>query len=166
MSQTAIERLEGLLNEKERELEELKEQLDDKLENVNEWMKHRRLPKGDEYPSLPVPRLQLRCAPLGKNNDGEDDWYNYMVVYEMVYQHYTGLMGHTREERAELIAVPFSYTRIGAGINRAPIYDGKIDLPRRDGIHIRFDAANLKLPMFIICGDVVQAIEPEELPLK
>lgn len=155
---TAVERLEELLNEKDAELEELRAKVEaDEDRDAYRWTRHRRVPKDDDAPNLPVPRLQIRIVPLDKS------WESREAVYELVYRHFLGRAGIGHGGDPDLIAIPLSVTRISGGNGEPPIYDGKIDLPFRDGTHIIADAGHLKLPMFVLCNGVVQPIEPREL---
>lgn len=79
---TTVERLEELLNQREREIESLKSEIES-LKGDWRWVIHRRN-EGEE--SLPVPRLENRCTAV----DG--DWYRYVWTYSLVYRH---LLGHT-----------------------------------------------------------------------
>lgn len=158
---TATERLAEALDAKDAELEELRSKLDEiEDRDAYQWTRHRRIRKEDDAPNLPVPRLQIRYVPL------TEDWYSYMAVYELVYRHFLGRAEIGHSDDPDLLAIPLSTTRINGGGGRPPIRDGKIDLPFRDGTHIVSDADHLKLPMFVLCGDVVQPVESRELNIK
>ena len=143
---TAIERLEALLNEKDEEIEKEEARADAAEERLagirGGWMVHVTLPAEQ---SLPVPRLEVVY-----DNDGDETWREYVVIYRLVYRHF---LGHC-------VGVPLGKTTIRGGVGRAPIFDGKVDLPFRDGQHIRSDARHLSLPAFAICGAVVDPIAP------
>lgn len=81
---TAIERLEGLLDEKDEELRELREQIRDleaRLEGVRDgWTIHVDLPKEQ---TLPVPRLELVFEPTGSE---PAPWQSWVIYYRLVYR--------------------------------------------------------------------------------
>lgn len=163
---TALERLTEQLDAKDAELEELRSKLEEiEDRDAYQWTRHRRIPKGDDLPNLPVPRLQIRYIPL-TDGAGRSDWYSYSAVYELVYRHFLGRAEIGHDDDPDLLAIPLSTTRINGGGGRPPIREGRIDLPFRDGTHIVSDADHLKLPMFVICGDVVQPVEPRKLDIK
>lgn len=158
-----LERLEEQLQERDARIEELEERL--KVEEDREayrWTRHRAVPR-DENPELPVPRLQLRYVERGDN-----DWYSYTVVYELVYQHYLEGVGGGED----LIALPLGSTTVdgnGLGVKGAglPVSEkGEISLPRRDGVHIISDSVQLNFPMFTVCGKIAKPIPPRDLSFK
>lgn len=137
---TALERLEGILNEKDAELGELRDrvaELEDESERVWDWARHET--RADDG-GMPVPRLELRCRNLG-------NWYNYEWVYALVYRH---LLDH-------IVAVPLGYTKCG-GAGRAPTgrFDGDEppSLPFRDGCHSQHDREQLGLPLYAVCEEL------------
>lgn len=54
-------------------------------------------------------------------------------------------------------------TKVSRGNGRSPLdrMTDTIDTPYRDGAHIKWDAALLKLPAFVVCEGRAMAIEPE-----
>lgn len=140
---TTLERLEALLDEKDRQIAELEKSLrvlTDESERVWDWARHQLL-KDDS--ALPTPRLEIRCQNLG-------DWYNWEWRYGIVYRHLTGTV----------LFVPLGHTSVGGG-GRPPIGgDGHIRLPRRDGAHIYHDMKQLGLPGFAIIEDRIEALTP------
>jgi hypothetical protein len=138
---TAMERLERLLDEKDRQIAELEERmqaLTDESERTWDWARHQLL-EGDS--ALPVPRLEMRCRNLG-------DWWNWEWLYGIVYRHLTGTV----------VFVPLGHTKVG-GDGRPPIRgDGSIRLPFRDGEHIYHDMKQLGLPGFAILEDRVEPL--------
>lgn len=143
---TALERLEKLLNEKEEELQEVKDKLAG-YEAVEKliWMYHSEVDKDEKPEGLPVPRLELRWSTT-------DEWrYNAVAVYSLVYKH---LLGH-------LMRVPLGVTTIrGASSMNIRALQRKGDsLPFRDGCHIQNEAKQLSLPAFVICEDQVVRLE-------
>lgn len=139
---TTVERLEELLNQREREIESLKSEIES-LKGDWRWVIHRRN-EGEE--SLPVPRLENRCTAV----DG--DWYRYVWTYSLVYRH---LLGHT-------VYVPLGSTSCTGGRGK-PIGVGGIEEPFREFSHIRSDRKQLSLRAFLIVEDgehsVVQEIK-------
>jgi hypothetical protein len=138
---TALERLEKLLDDKDRRIAELEERvqaLTDESESTWEWARHRLL---EDDSALPVPRLEIRCWNLG-------DWWNWEWLYGIVYRHLTGTV----------VFVPLGHTKVG-GDGRPPIRgDGSMRLPFRDGSHIYHDMKQLGLPGFAILEDKVEPL--------
>jgi hypothetical protein len=138
---TAMERLERMLNEKDRQIAEIEERmqaLTDESERTWDWARHQLL---EDDSALPVPRLEMRCRNLG-------DWWNWEWLYGIVYRHLTGT----------IVFVPLGHTKVG-GDGRPPIRgDGGIRLPFRDGAHIYHDMKHLALPGFVILEDRVEPL--------
>lgn len=146
---TAIERLEEVLHQKDRELNELRGELEAAERSLRGvalgWSAQVGLPKEQ---TLPVPRLELFYSP-----DKHAGWTDYTVTYRMVYRFFLG----------DVVAVPISQTRISGGHDtaRRPIeFTGKISLPFRDGCHIEHDAKHLNLPAFAVLEELVEPIAP------
>jgi hypothetical protein len=100
---------------------------------------------------LCVPRLQIRC------DHAPGDYFNQTWVYELVYQHFTG----------EIEKKTFGETARNGGKGVQPVDEnGRLDLPIRDGAHIKHDAVHLNLPAYAICDDIVQLIDLEEFKSK
>lgn len=128
----AVERLEELLNAKDREIEELRDQLRE-IEDQREWRWTMHTDAKEDAHDLPVPRLQIECEPIYEGSWSAQTW-----TYSMVYRHF---LGH-------LVFVPLGATkRTGGSMDAPPSLD---DLPFRDGAHIRHDAEALGLPAFSI----------------
>jgi len=143
----AIVRLEELLNQKDAEIERLKEELQEASERLEldmEWFVHEYKDE-DPRPSLPVPRLEIEAT----QDDGEN-WHNFTWRYCLVYRH---LLGH-------LIFVPLGNTTSSGGNNQPPIHAGVISTPFRDGAHIRKDSFHLNLPAYAIVGNTIEKLEP------
>lgn len=141
----AIERLEDLLNKRDEEIADLRtkirKQEDEDDEEAWLWTRHT---ESKEAEGLPVPRLEIRWTTLGRG------MWNWLASYNFVYRHFLG----------QVIVVPLGRTRVGAGCERTPVTGGQVDLPYREGVHIRHDAWALRLPAYAICGNVVNKIEP------
>lgn len=138
----ALERLEGLLDERDAEIKSLKGKLREAEETLeNDWSQWGQHFKSDESHGLPVPRLEVRWKKCG------DSWYERTAVYSLVRQWFVN---------EPPMAVPLSSTRCSGGNGRRPLnFDGTVDLPYRDGAHIYWDMMNLRLPAFAICEEVV-----------
>lgn len=59
-------------------------------------------------------------------------------------------------------STPLGETAVNGGKDEIPVfYDNDGFLPFRDGVHIKNDMKQLKLPAFAICEDVVKELSPE-----
>ena len=112
---------------------------------------------------LPSPRLQLRWRKLKTSRRG----YNWECKYELVHTLTPYDIRHEKEmeysgksaERKVIMGRTLTETK------RTSMYweeTDLIDIPFRDGAHIRWDSAQLLLPAFVVCGDRAQFIEPAE----
>lgn len=98
-----------------------------------------------------IPRLQIECI----NVSG--DYTEQLWRYELVYKHFTG----------DIVKVLMGQTERKTGRSQPPIDEnGKLDLPLRDGTHIKHDAINLKLPAYAICDDTVEKLDLHNFALK
>nr|WP_145401534.1 hypothetical protein [Paenibacillus xylanexedens] len=91
-----------------------------------------------------VPRLQIKCTNVSGDYK-ETEW-----SYDLVYKHFTNEivyinMGSTKIEK----------NKAGISLNE----DGTLDLPIRNGVHIKHDAITLNLLAFAICGDIIEKID-------
>jgi len=108
-----------------------------------------------ERADLPTPRLQLRWSSPARCH------------YELVVM----LGGHDirrdladGEQRSRYMAIPLGGTRRG-GSGRDPLMTNDrgevvVDTPFRDGSHILWDAAQLRLPAYAVWGDRFTKLEP------
>lgn len=102
--------------------------------------------------NLPMPRLQL----VWEKQEMQDSWTKSRCRYEMVLD-----SDDVRSEDDKTVIISMGGTEVNGGRDKPPIYeDGKIETPFRDGVHIMNDSYALKLPAYVICGDVVNAITP------
>jgi len=138
---TALERLEALLNEKDRELAALREE--ERRHDYGEEWAWMRQSESDEAEGLPVPRLEIRWR--------RGDW-SWLATYALVYRH---LLGY-------VVVQPLGITKSNGGPPGPPIYSGKVDTPYRDGAHIRHEMQTLNLPGYAICEGTVTKLEPME----
>lgn len=144
---TVIERLEEQLNTKDAEVAKLKAQVaeaeEEKLDREWRWARHRESPEAE---GLPVPRLEIRWRP-----DHAEGW-TWVAEYNLVYMH---LLTH-------VVKVPLGSTTVnGFRKDTKPEHEGQVQLPWRDGVHIRSDMKHLNLPGFAICGTIVNVIEAD-----
>ncbi len=148
MGTTADERLTEMLDQKDAEIDGLREKVDRLTRDVEQaeagWTMHVQLPKEQ---ALPVPRLELVWEPRGR---GDMPWYTRIAKYRLVYRAFWD----------DVLAVPMGQTKVSGGRGTEPPIgsNGEIDMPFREGAHICHDMEVLKLPGFRICGDVVQDI--------
>lgn len=144
----ALERLEDLLNEKDSELDTLRGKLEEveNRESIDRtaWTRHREY-KVDPSPDLPVPRLELRWVEQERDRDG----YEIACEYSLVYRHVLD----------KIVFVPLGMTR-STGSLASRDRDGRLETPFRDGAHFANEAAQLRLPAFVIVGDKVQQYIP------
>lgn len=139
---TAIERLENLLDQKDRELQAFRKEAE--FQEYREKWAWMRQQKSDEADGLPVPRLEIRWRQA-------DEWTR-LAEYSMVARHFMG----------DVIRHPISVTKCsGTG---ALVHEGKVETPFRDGTHIRHDMRHLGLPGFVIANGVVTKLEPMDGP--
>jgi hypothetical protein len=137
---TAIERLESECNRLEAEASALRAKLSEhESTEAWRWTRHQR---HDSDGGLPVPRLELRWEPIDERG------YNWRALYSLVHRHF---LGH-------YVTVPMGETRVGG--MREPLRDGEVDLPFRDGVHIKHDMRELNVPGFAIYGDHVTKLDP------
>lgn len=147
MSQTeklsAIERLEDLLNEKDKKIEELEQEIND-MENEKDidpmWWIHREIKNAE---NLPIPRLELRLRILNESVSGASwEW-----VYALITQHLIG----------GFIKIPMGHTRSSGSLAY-----GEVHLPFRDTAHIQHDSEQLQLPAFAIWPGKIEQYSPEK----
>jgi hypothetical protein len=125
------ERLQELLDQKDKELEEAQTEMAQLTRELagtlDGW---RRETEIQDDGKLPVPRLELVYTP----SEGRG-WMDYKVLYRLVRRHFLG----------DLLSTPLGMTSVHGGMGTPPT-----DLPFRDGAHILYDAAHLKFPAFKI----------------
>lgn len=142
---TAIERLEAMLDEKDAEIESLQRKLNDAEERAarnHRWTAHIDS-KEDPNPDLPIPRLEIRWRDIPERE--RTDGYAVLIRYDLVIRHLLG----------DIVRIPIGGTRTD---RRREIWQGKVDLPFRDGAHIMHDAAHLRLPAYAIDGEHVDCL--------
>jgi hypothetical protein len=130
----ALERLEVLLEAKDRELEEARETIEE-LQQALEGSKDgwRCVQELQDDPELPVPRLELAYVSI-------NEWREFKVVYRLVVRHLLG----------QLLGYPLGQT-VSHGSGCRP--DGAEDLPLRNGALAIHDSAHLGLPVYKIMPD-------------
>lgn len=136
MAKKTIEILEDRVAELEEQLEEA-ERKADYAEAVEDWYWCR--PRY-EWPDrgLPVPRLEICWRMKGEN------WRSREALYVLVYRHYSD---------DKVRAKPLGLTRVDGGDGSPPVRMGEVETPFREGVHLRVDAAHLKLPAFAVVAD-------------
>lgn len=156
------ERLNEIIEEKENQIEELQ----DKLNNLEiqsdlrklDYQMHEYFKESELQKKLPVPRLEMRFERL-KNWRGDDNWYNVLWRYGIVYKPYAETHNDT------MLFIPFSQTTSNGGDGTFNHYlrNGRLDTPYRDGVHIFADSKLFNLPAYIICEEmnISQKIELE-----
>lgn len=156
------DRLNDLLREKEHEIRELHEEIEELETTIrgikNGWAAHRKAEDADE--SLPVPRLEFAWE------QEYDSWASYHVEYRLVMKH---LLDH-------LVIVPLGNTRVSGGDWDGPapykkayfneeegrhrgVGFDRSCLPFRDGAHASHDSAHLNLPCYAITDEGAVLIE-------
>lgn len=143
--QTAIERLEHLLNEKDAELRKYRD-AEEKAADRDAWIwtSHEWIP-AEEDP-LPTPRLQMECRARS------DEWFSRDWWYFIVYKHFLG----------DHVFVPIGHTRQDGGRHK-PIFH-RTDLPFRDGVHLEHDAENTfsNWPVYVVIDGEARLLQDVE----
>ena len=144
---TIEERLAEQLDEKDAEIGRLREQIEALEQRVRTgavWAVPTRIEERPE--PLLVPRLEI----VWEKEHPTGDWYSATATYRLVYRHLLG----------RLVAVALGRTRVDNSIGRPPIDPllDRVELPFRDGAHLRHDAKILCLPAYAICEDRVDLI--------
>lgn len=145
---TLEERLNEQLSEKEQEIEELQnkiEALESKFDwDRQNWQLHSAFEEDAFSREMPFPRLEMRITRTSKDN-----WYSIEWTYGLVYKHYGDIGGKM------LKFIPFGCTTGSGGTGTFDQWykNGKLDLPFRDGVHIRSESLILNLPAYIICRE-------------
>lgn len=136
----AADRLAELLNDKDRQIDELESKVVSlKNEIAGSGSGWRAIREITDDPDLPVPRLEICYVP-----DATIGWRDYTAVYRIVVVHLLG----------NVLAIPLSSTRSASSNGTEPQ-----GLPFRDGAHIVHDAGHLTLPAFRI----MPGKEPERI---
>ena len=102
---------------------------------------HKRHYKNKITELLPVPRLELEWIHLDNYEDGMKMHCNYYLIYrfttgELVYAEMGGTFSDCKPENI--------------------VRDGEVvNIPFRDGVHIKNDSIQINLPAFIVYKDVI-----------
>ena len=148
MSKTLEERLNSIIDEKDEAIEKLQNELDslkDRIDLQNQsWQLHEAFENDVFSKQMPFPRLEMRMIRVSKNN-----WYSVEWIYGLVYKDYADISNNM------LRFVPFSKTTSssGHGTFESRYTDGELELPYRDGVHIKADSEVLNLPAYIVCRE-------------
>jgi hypothetical protein len=99
---------------------------------------------------LPLPRLELRW----QQEDEPDHWL-------CRYRLFLPCRDMRQVENTGWTFVQLSHTQVIS--EREPLLpNGRLALPFRDGVHIRRDAAALKLPAYVVYGEHSMRLDPIE----
>lgn len=150
------ERLNDQINKKDHKIEKLKskiEQLEfDKDLSRLSWQQHTVFLNDSFSKQMPYPRLEMRLQRVSTNN-----WYYIEWIYGLVYKHFGEM------DSNYLLFIPFSKTenRGGDGSFESHFHKKQLELPFRDGVHIKAEANLLNLPAYITCKEknIVQKID-------
>lgn len=146
------EQTEEVLNQKIRELRSENDEIKERLESYEAFARFKWIAQS-EMPNdrgLPTPRLEIEWT-----HDGFEDIALYRMVVKRTF----------RFGQPEIWSFPLGRTTC---TGRRPwdtdrVFDG-LDLPLRDGLHIRLDMASLKMPGYMIRGETVIKLTPENDP--
>jgi len=139
----AIERLEGILNDRDTRIEELEEKLRE-FENWRRYMwTNPQTFDSDPRPNLPLPRLEIECV----NQSG--NWYEKIWYYRLVRKHFLG----------DIVFTPLGETRSSGG--GAPAAG---DIPFRDGAHIKHEARHFNMPAYSIVDSIIVQLATQTDP--
>ncbi len=141
-------RLQELLDIRDRELADLRQKIEKEERSRDwRWTMHRERPV-DDYPDLPVPRLEMRVEQIY-----EGTWSAVDFVMLLVYRHH---LGH-------IVYVPIEITRrTGGAIDNPPPSLDECNLPYRDGHHLKTNAKRLNLPAFFTCEGRAAPVEADD----
>ncbi len=147
----------------EKELERLTEEnnklsdLVDFYKNGSAWQAHRTINENIEsstipgYDKLPYPRLEMRINSLHNN-----DWDRIEYIYGMIIKHYNQCISEC--DKNILIFIPLGLTTC-TGSYRNEIKNRTINLPFRDGLHIKADSIVYKIPAYLIYDGYIEKIK-------
>lgn len=143
---TLEERLNEIIDQKDDQIYELENKIE-RLENEADlsrvsWQRHIAFENTGMSAKLPFPRLEMRLERTSKDN-----WYSIQWLYGIVYKHITAVNGPI------LYFVPLSLTTSSGGSGSFDHWrqNEKLQLPYRDGVHIKLDSKVFNLPAFIVC---------------
>ncbi len=105
---------------------------------------------------LPTPRFQFRWKPIEHQSGA-----NWMCFYELVigFREYDIRRGTRNHRSMSLVLGRTRVTRTGP-----PMVCGRVDIPFRDGVHLKWDRAQLgPYPAFAIYGTIIMELTGNEL---
>lgn len=154
------ERLNDIISEKENEINSLEDKIASLEHQLDyhkwSWCRHQIIEDDEFYKDIPYPRLEMFLKRISENS-----WYEIEWVYGIVYKHFSDA-GYNNK----LLFIPFSQTnsRGGGKDFTSHFHDGKLELPFRDGLHIKTEAQVLNLPAYISCREngIIQKIDTNE----
>lgn len=137
----AADRLASQLEEADERIMELENEVE-RFKDARPWTEHEDV-ENDNL-NLPVPRLEMLWE-HGEFRYG----YQYRCKYRMVYRHFLG----------QCVAVPLGETLVGTKLQ--PDHYGEINIPFRDGAHIKSEARSLNLPAYVRWDGKAERIDPD-----
>lgn len=102
---------------------------------------------------MPCPRFEFRWVKTGET------WAQRECIYSLVFP----LREHDirkEDENGKIITLEhfaeIGRTKVNGGRGDAPIFNGNVDTPYRDGAHSKWDreALGVNFPIVAVCGDV------------
>lgn len=143
-----IERYEAIIEDLQSKVDELEGRLE-RSENYSHAKAFYQPRKIDEVPGIPVPRLQIM---LTRHSDYHWNWLSVLV-----YRHTMG----------DIVGVPMGETDSRGG-HRYDTFetpkDVEMSLPRRDGVDIRRDSAQLNIPAYAVVDGHYHPLTPIPTP--
>lgn len=136
-------------NERIRELEQRIQELEGEAER--DWTGLCVPREATNRAGAPVPRLELRAL----RDESGGGWHRTTWEYVLIYKHFSQVIENDADKVTEIM---LGHTDVSGGSGKAPIRDGRIAGPFRDGAHICHDRDHLGLPAFLVCEDLVQAV--------
>lgn len=153
-------RLSDIIDEKDKQLQELKEKLEQMelktdLQNMA-YQLHEHFEESDLQKTLPYPRLEMRFRRI-ENHRGRKDWYNVEWHYGIVHKHYVD----TRNNMMLFIPLGKTTSSGGGAEFEDHFHSGRLETPHRDIVHIFSESIVFGMPAYIICEEknIVQKIE-------
>lgn len=140
-----------IIDDQAEEIEQLKNQIK-WYEQAANWMFHRVVNEKKmekQYPGynkLPFPRFEMVITPTDSGSGQE--WYSIEWLYGIVYKHFTD----------DILFIPMSKTT-SSGSDFARMKRGKIEYPRRDGVHVRTEMELFNLKGYVLCNGRIEEMK-------
>lgn len=141
-------------------LNELIHERDEAIQSCERYRRWGDKPHGRTASGRPAPRLEFEHV-------GDPDWSNAVCYYWLVLplrEHDIRRELDDKKPYSEWYVPMGKTTRRGGSPDRAPVWDGKVETPFRDGAHAGFDREALglpELPVWAVCG-----VEASEVMMK